>query len=270
MLTFFKLKPKKTSSYSTKLTLLFQFIKRDIYGQYASSLAGLLWTVINPLSQLLVYSFLFTIIFKVRLSEVEVGTSNFIMFFISGFLLWTAFSEAIAKSSSIIIQHSNLITKVAFPVELLPLSTVVSSFLLTTSGWIVFLIWLAWTGYYSIFWFFIPLALLLFFMFTLGLAWIISAISVFIRDTQHLISLILTLWFYFSPILYPMSLVPKSMRWAIKLNPIFYFLEFMRNILFKERFCPSTFFIILSIALVTLTFGYYCFNKLKNSFGDVI
>ena len=270
MLTFFNTKTKKTFHYTNNINLLIQFIRRDIYSQYAGSIAGLLWTIITPLSQLLVYTFLFSIVFKVRLSKVDAGTESFMLFFLSGLLPWTAFSDALSKSIGIIIQNSNLITKVAFPVELLPISTVCSSFILAGSGWLLFLIWLLWNGTPSIYWLLLPLPVLFFFIFTLGLAWMLSSICVYIRDIQQFLAVILNLWFYFTPILYPLSMVPLSIQWVIKLNPIYYFIELVRDILFRSTLNTSTLLISLAISVLLLISGYFCFKKLKHGFADVI
>jgi len=252
------------------LNLLVQFVRRDIYSQYAGSIAGLLWTIITPLSQLLVYSFLFTIVFKIRMSKIDAGTESFMLFFLSGLLPWTAFSDALAKSTSIIIQNSNLITKVAFPVELLPISTVCSSFILAGSGWVLFLMWLIWSGYPTLYWLLLPLPVIFFFMFTLGLAWMLSSICVYLRDTQQILSVILNLWFYFTPILYPISMVPASMQWAIKLNPVYYFIELVREILFQHTLSWTNLFISAAISVTLFFAGFFCFKHLRSGFADVI
>ena len=270
MLTFFNTKPKKTFRYINNINLLIQFIRRDIYSQYAGSIAGLLWTIITPLSQLLVYSFLFTVIFKIRLSRFETGTESFMVFFLSGLLAWTAFFDALIRSGSVIIQNANLVSKVAFPVELLPLSTVVSSFLLAGSGWILFLLWLTAKGLASFYWLLLPIPVLFFFLFTLGLAWILSAISVYLRDTQQILNVVLNIWFYFTPILYPLSMVPQSMRWAIKLNPIYYFIELIRDILFKHTISMLAFWISFFLSLILFLIGFICFRKLRNGFADIL
>ena len=270
MRTFFNVKTKKSPRYATHINLLLQFIRRDIYSQYAGSVAGLLWTIITPLSQLLVYSFLFTVIFKVRLSRLEIGTDSFIVFFLSGLLSWTAFFDALVRSASVIIQNSNLVTKVAFPVELLPISTVASSFLLAGSGWILFLIWLIAKGCASFYWILLPLPVLFLFLFTLGLAWILSAISVYLRDMQQILNVVLNIWFYFTPILYPLSMVPQSMQWAIKLNPIYYFIDLIREILFKHTISMSTLLISFFLSLALFLIGFICFRHFRSGFADVL
>ncbi len=270
MLTFFNIKTKNAFRYTNNINLLIQFIRRDIYSQYAGSIAGLLWTIITPLSQLLVYSFLFSIVFKIRMSKIDAGTDSFMLFFLSGLLPWTAFSDALSKSTGIIIQNSNLITKVAFPVGLLPISTVCSSFILAGSGWILFLIWLLWNGSSSIYWLLLPLPVIFFFMFTLGLAWILSSICVYLRDTQQILAVILNLWFYFTPILYPLPMVPSSMQWAIKLNPVYYFIELVRDVLFRHTLSWTNLFISAVISAILITLGFICFKHLRGGFADVV
>ena len=270
MQTFFNLKTHKASRYSTYVNLLLQFVKRDINSQYAGSIGGLLWTIITPLSQLLVYSFLFSMVFKIRMSRLDAGTDSFIVFFLSGLLPWTAFSDALSKSTGVVIQNANLITKVAFPVGLLPVSTVCSSFVLAGSGWALFLLWLIWNGDPSIYWLLLPLPVIFFFMFTLGLAWILSSICVYLRDIQQILSIVLNLWFYFTPILYPISMVPSSMQWAIKLNPVYYFIELIRGLLFRHTISTSILIVAGAISIILLFSGYFCFKYLRGSFADVI
>ena len=100
--------------------LLKEFVKRDIHGRFVGSAGGLLWTILTPLSQVIIFSFLFNTVFKIRLSRLEVGTESFIIFFLAGLFPWMAFSESLTRSTGILLEHANLITKVVFPTELLP------------------------------------------------------------------------------------------------------------------------------------------------------
>ena len=251
-------------------TLFSAFLIRELKGRVAGSIGGLLWLFITPLCNIIVYIFIFGYVLKIKLSAGAVGTENFGVFLLGGIFLWLAFSEGILQSLNVLINNANIITKVYFPVNILPISTVTSSFIINLLGLVIFLIYLFFKRDTSIFWIFLPIFVILLYFFTLGLSLILSALTVFIRDLQQFINIVLFVWFYATPIIYPYNMIPHSLLWLLKLNPMFPFIEGFKALLFKGN---------LNIQLLILSFlwsffsyiaGTYVFEKLKKSFADVL
>ena len=263
MFSFFKLIYDNYTLFST-------FLKRELKGKVAGSVGGFLWLFITPLCNILVYIFIFGYVLKIKLSTITVGTENFGIFLLGGIFLWLAFSESILQSLNVLINNANIITKVYFPVNILPISTVTTSFIVNLLGLIFFLVYLIFKGYFSIFWCFLPVYILLLYFYTIGLSLIISALTVFIRDLQQFINIILFVWFYATPIIYPYNMIPKKFIWLLKLNPVYPFIEGFKISLFKKTVDIQM--LILSVFWTLLFYfcGVFIFEKLKKSFADVL
>lgn len=250
--------------------LLKQFVNRDIRGRFVGSIAGLLWTVLMPLSQIITYFFLFSVIIKIRLPEAEIGTGSFLIFFLAGLFPWLAFSEALSRATGILQENTNLITKVIFPTELLPASAAASAFFLNGVGFLIFLVYLVSQGFFGWTWLLIPLLACLLFLFSIGAACFLSALCVFLRDTQQLLGIVLTIWFYFTPILYPISMVPESMQSLMKINPMLIYVNLFRQALLKHEFDMINIVICMLFSLLMFFLGTCFFDRLKYSFSDVL
>ncbi len=250
--------------------LLSTFILRDIKTRVIGSFGGILWLLINPLCNILVYIFVFGYILKIKLLYNFVGTENFSTFLLSGIFLWLAFSEGIMQSLNILIHNSNIITKVYFPVSILPVSVVVSSFLVNLIGLLFFLIYLIFNDYCTIYWIFLIIYLILLFIFTIGLSLMLSALTVFVRDLQQLINIVLFIWFYATPIIYPTYMLPKFFQKLIILNPLLPFIEGFKISLLKKSINFEFLLWSLIWSLIFFIFGAFIFEKLKKSFADVL
>jgi len=250
--------------------LLKQFVNRDIRGRFAGSIAGLLWTVLMPLSQIITYFFLFSIVIKIRLPEAEIGTGSFLLFFLAGLFPWLAFSEALSRATGIIQENANLVTKVIFPTELLPASATVSAFFFNGVGFLIFLVYLVSQGFFGWTWLLIPFFVCLLFLFSIGAAYFLSALCVFLRDTQQLLGIFLTIWFYFTPILYPISMVPESMQSLMKINPMLIYVDLFRLTLFKHELDMINIVICIFFSLLSFFLGTLFFDRLKYFFSDVL
>ncbi len=251
-------------------SLFLTFLKRDIKSRFAGSIGGFLWLFITPLSNILVYTFLFGFILKIKLSSKIIGTENFAIFLLAGIFLWLAFSESILQSLNVLINNSNIITKVYFPVNILPVTSVSSSFIINLLGFFLFLIYLLFKGYLSVYWLFLPIYILLLFIFTIGLSALLSALTVFIRDIHQFVNIILFVWFYATPIIYPYNVLPVKLQKLEILNPIFPFTEGFKTSLLKSAVNYK--FLILSFiyAIISYLLGTFVFEKLKKSFADVL
>jgi len=250
--------------------LIREFFFREIHGRFAGSFGGKIWLILNPLSQIIIYIFLFSIVLKIKLNLKFTGTQSFTIFLLSGMFFWLILSEAIFKSISIIYENSNLIKKVAFPVETLPVVAGMQSFFINGLGLLIFLIFLIFKGFFNFYWIYLPLLIFIFFIFVIGLCLILSAISPFIKDVQHIINILMFVWFYATPIVYPEYLLPEGLKFILYLNPVYPFIYIFRVMIFKMEL--NIWQAILGFIWSFLFFGigYYLFFNLKESFSDVL
>jgi lipopolysaccharide transport system permease protein len=250
--------------------LLGSFVKRDIKGRFAGSYAGNLWVLINPLATIVTYLFIFSIVLRVRVSSTETGTDNFTVYFLTGFFPWFMFAESLSRSTVILIENANLITKVYFPVALLPIGAVIASFVINGIGYLCFLFVLAIFGFYNFTWGYLIFLVFLQVLFTWGLANLLSALCVFIRDIKEILAIVLMVWFYATPIVYPASMLPEAFRIPMKYNPMWGFVELYRQAVLG---LPFDFGQLLYISLISgflFGFGSWFFMHAKDAFSDVL
>ncbi|MBW1671566.1 MAG: ABC transporter permease [Deltaproteobacteria bacterium] len=247
-----------------------KFFTREIRGRFAGSMGGSFWLLVTPLSHILIYSFVFGMILKIRLSHQEVGTDSFVLFLLAGLFPWMAFSEGLIRCTGILIENANIITKVVLPIELLPTVGLSGTFFINGVGMSFFVIYLVWAGFISWTWLWLPVLILLFFLFALGLAAFLSALCVFLRDTQQILPIIVFVWFYLTPIIYPISMIPSKFHSYLYFNPAFPFIELFRQILLRQTMDPVLFCLAAAWTILSLFLGTFFFERLKHSFADVL
>ena len=236
--------------------LLKEFVLRDVKGRFAGSVGGALWTLINPLATVVTYLFVFSLIMRVQVTVEDTGTSSFALFFLTGLFSWLWFSDGLAKSVGSLIDNANLITKVVFPVELLPTGTVLASFIVNGVGMSFLLAYLLSQGYGHISWLLLPLLVAAQVVFTWGMALFVAAACVF--------------WFFATPIIYPLSMVPESFRAAIRLNPMTVFASLYRDALLRHQVSLVPIIGVICLSLGSYLLGAWFFMRAKPSFGDVL
>lgn len=246
-------------------------VERDFIGRYKGSLLGLLWPLLNPIGHMLLYTFLFNVILKVKFGD-SIATSNFALCLMCGFLPWTAMSEAVASSTTKILEMPNLVKRIVFPLEILPLVTAISAFF---SGAIAIMLLCVVVGAIQLTLhptiLLVPVVVLSQFMFTLGLCWIMASLGVFIRDSKHIIALALSAWMYATPIVYPASMVPDHLKWILTINPVAgMIIDYRKLILAGELLNPLHYATYTTVSVITLAFGFFFFYKTKKSFADII
>lgn len=250
--------------------LLREFVVRDIKGRFAGSFAGILWTIINPLANIAAYFFVFSLVLRINVTVEDVGTDRFILFFLSGFFPWVIFADSITKSAGSVVAQAGLVTKVIFPVELIPVSSIISAFIINGTGFIIFLLYLAVTGFANISWFCIPILLFIELLFALGLSLFFAAFCVFIRDTTEILSIVMMLWFYATPVLYPNSMIPEQLAGILSFNPMGLFVKCMRDILLSNQIDAILMLKLFVISIIILIPCSYFFMRSKSAFGDVL
>lgn len=251
--------------------LLFQLVRRDFEQRFVGSAAGWLWGLIHPLVLLLSWTFVFQICLKVTLPRGEV-TQNYTMFLFCGFLPWQLFQETVQRSSSSLLDHSNLITKTLFPAEIVPVSIFLSSLVshLMTLSLVVAAIAL-WLNHFSIMMFMLPVYMLFTGLFAIGVGWIAASLQVYVRDTSQMLMVILTLWFWMTPIFITEELFPEQVRWLVAGNPLAYLVRAYRDRLLSYRL-PSVeeFAVLAAYSIGAFVLGGIFFRHLKRGFADVL
>lgn len=252
-----------------KLNLLFYFLKKDIKTRYVGSGLGILWTVLMPILQIILFWFVFSTIMKVR--PYANTTMPYIYFLLSSFFFWLAFSEGIVRSSHVIIENSEIIKKISFPNVILPVTVTTSCYLLNMVGFLLFIIVYTITTTLSPFFLWIIPVLFLQLMFSLGVGMLLAALLPYVRDIGQIVGHVMQATFFLSPIIYSIEAVPDKLKTILYMNPMTYFASsYHKIILFHEP--PPLFYmgVILCISMASFIGGFYTFRKLKDGFADVL
>jgi len=238
-------------------------IKKDITGKYKKSFLGILWSFISPLLQIAVYAFVFQVILK---SEIP----NYTVYLCCGLIPWQYFSAVIMRGAACVIDNGNIIKKVYFPREILPISVVTSegvNFLISTIIILGFAIFGGIGLSINILWYFV--VLIIQYIVSIGFAFIVSSFTVYFRDLLHLLSIIIQLLFYATPIVYATSAVPVELQWIVKINPMSYLIDAYRNIFYNKMPPEITELLIcLGMGLALCVIGYFTFRKLEKRFVE--
>lgn len=238
-------------------------VKKEIRGKYKNSVLGVLWSFLNPLLQIIVYAFVFQVILKNP-------KENYVVFLCAGLIPWNFFSTALSRGAFTFIENGNIIKKVYFPREIMPISVVTSEAINFIISTIIILGFAIGQGLgISIFILFYPIVLMIQYIFTLGVSFIVSAITVYFRDLQHLIGVALQLLFYATPIVFASDVIPESMRWIIQINPMAYIINGYRDIFYNQTMPDLiSLGIMFVVSIVLCVIGYAIFHKLQKGFAE--
>jgi len=251
--------------------LLFQMVRRDFEQRYVGSAAGWLWGLIHPLVLLASWIFVFDICLGVRLPRGEV-TDNYAVFLMCGFLPWLLFQETVQRASASLVEHANLITKTIFPAEMIPVAVFLSAFLghLMTLALVVAVTAIL-LGQLSPMLLLLPVHMLVLGLLAVGVAWFVSSLHVYLRDTAQLVVVALTLWFWLTPIFISEAFYPREVRFLLRWNPMAYLVRAYRERLLSAR-VPALEDLVLPAALALAAFlvGGLTFRHLKRGFADVL
>jgi lipopolysaccharide transport system permease protein len=251
--------------------LILSLTKRELAARYRGSILGILWALLTPLVMISIFTFIFSGIFKARF-----GTSSsqwdYALYLFCGLLPWNAFQESLQLSASTIVSHANLVKRVVFPLETLPISICLAALANQMFGTIVLVaavMILRREAHATIV--LLPVVLLPQLIGTCGIAWLVSSLGVFVRDIVQGIALALMAWMYLTPIIYPESLVPPGYRSAIEWNPFTPLVRSYRLILLEGRvpdWAGLGYFALF--AVLSFLFGYWWFARTRKNFADVI
>jgi lipopolysaccharide transport system permease protein len=251
--------------------LIQSLVVRELKARYRGSVLGFFWSFVNPLLLLLIYSFVFSVVLPgTHPADIE----PYALFMFCGILPWTWFSSSLLESSNVLIAGGNLIKKVLFPAEVLPIVTVLANmvhFFLGLPILAAFLIYYrAPLQVQELIWF--PVVVFVQLLLTVGLAFIVSALTVHFRDLKDLLANLLTFWFFATPIIYPMSAAPASGRKYLNLNPFTHLAISYQEILFYPGpFGHWKWLLALLVASAALFLaGYFVFDRLRDSFAEEV
>ncbi len=249
--------------------LIWTFVVRDLRGRYVGSLMGLFWSIIHPFVLLLSYTFVFSIVLKIKLQSGP--TDNFALFLFCGLLPWLYFQDTVMRSCTSVVDQRNLVQRTLFPSEILPITMALSNLATHLLGTAILLLVLVYLGILGKASMLFPLTLLPLVLFAVGIGWLAAALQVFLRDTVQILSVLLTLWFWFTPVFYQMELVPESLRMLMQVNPLTHVVEINRS-LFLENSVPDfeSWGILAGSAVMAMLVGGVVFRKTKREFVDVL
>ena len=238
-------------------------ITKDVGGKYKHSFLGVLWSFINPLLQIAVYALVFQVILK---SDIE----NYAVYLCCGLIPWQYFSSVVLRGAATMIDNGNIIKKVYFPREILPISVVTSegvNFLIATIIILGFVIFGGIGLSINLLWY--PIILAIQYLVSVGIAFIVSSLTVYFRDLLQLLGVLMQLLFYATPIVYSINSVPANLQWIVKLNPMSYLIEAYRAI-FYTKTMPNLqgLGIALLMGIVLFIVGYLIFKKLEKRFAE--
>lgn len=243
--------------------LLQQLVSRDFKVKYKRSVLGVVWSLLYPLLTMAVMAIVFSNVFKFSTPGV-----NYLAYLLSGLVMFNYFSEASNLAMSSVVANFSLLNKIYIPKYIFPLSKclfVGINFLLTLIPLYVVLIATG-TGV-NIYHVFLPYAFLCLFMFTLGMGFILSAISVFLRDMFYIYGIVIMMWTYLTPIMYDISMIAEKLQIILKLNPLYHYINFIREIMLYGRIPqPFTWIVCIASSVIVLLIGVLVFKKTQDKF----
>ncbi len=253
--------------------LLSQFARREVASRYKGSYLGLFWSLIQPVLMLCIYTFVFGVIFRSRWPGVaEQGIAGYAVTLFCGVAAFNLLNESLGRSPGIIKENANLVKKVIFPVEILPVSLICSAIY---HGSICFLILIAtnllvnMSLHYTII--MLPLVILPLILLLMGISWILAGLGVFLPDVQAIVSLLTTMWMFLSPVFYSTTMLPAKAQFLMQFNPMAFVVDNIRRVVMWGQW-PEWgalgIWMIFGIAVMSL--GYAAFMWGKDNYADVI
>jgi len=253
--------------------LIWQLTRRQVVGRYRGSVMGLAWSFFNPILMLLVYTFVFSAVFKARWGiGAEESKINFAIILFVGLIIHGIFAECVNTAPGLILSNVNYVKKVVFPLEILPWVAMGSALfhaLVSLGVWAVFFVVVFAQVHWTVVLF--PLMVLPLVLATMGVAWILTSLGVFVRDVTQFIGILTTVMLFLSPIFYPISALPKDYQALLHINPLTFIIEGARGVLIWGR-QPDWigWTIYLAVSIVVAWLGFWWFQKTRKGFADVL
>jgi lipopolysaccharide transport system permease protein len=252
--------------------LIWQFARREVLGRYKGSMLGLGWAVLTPMAMLAVYTLVFRHIFKARWPGVEDGNVSFALNLFAGLLVFNWAAEFMSKAPRLVVEQPNLVTKVVFPLQVLPWSSLTASFFHAAVSCGVWLAgcWLLGQGFHAS-WLAIPLVFFSLVPVLLGLGWTLAAMGVYFRDLGEIVGLFMGMFLFLTPVFFPLSVLPDFLQDWVQLNPLAIPIEALRAIGLLGQ-CPQfgSLAVLFAVGLVMACLGALLFHRTRKGFADVL
>ncbi len=251
--------------------LLFSLTKKELKVKYRGSFLGFFWSLLNPILIMLVYSFVFSIVLRQ-------GIKEFAVFLLCALLPFNFFSNSVNYGSGSIISNANLVKKIYFPKEIIPLSIVLSNLINFLLELLVLFVVLSIFRYkFYTYLYLLPVIIIIQVFFVSGISLLVSSLNVLFRDLQHLVSILMMVWFFGTPIIYPLSMVPERFQFIMQINPMAVFATFYRNIFYYVKYpegfyIPSLWIMLICLGITFGVFflGYFVFKKIEPRFAEEV
>ena len=244
--------------------MIFSLVKKDLRGRYKGSVLGFLWTFINPLMQLVVYTFVFTYIMKA-------GIDKYYLYLFVALVPWIFFSSAITGGSSSVVAQKDLVKKIYFPREVIPISYVTSCFvnMLLCFCIIIPVMVVARVPINPLALLCLPVIMIVEYFLALGMAMLASAITVYFRDLEHILGIVTMIWMYMTPIFYSIDMIPQKLRFIYHINPMSSIISCYRSVLYRGQ-VPNLASLLEAVVLgvLFLILGMLVFGKQKKGFAE--
>jgi homopolymeric O-antigen transport system permease protein len=253
--------------------LVLALVRREVAGRYRGSMMGMAWSFFNPVFMLLIYTGVFSIVFKARWGTgSEESKADFAIILFVGMIVHGVFAECVNRAPNLILENVNYVKKVIFPLEVLPWVALGSALFHAAVSTVVLLIAqlalrhsLPWTAVLF------PFIMLPLVLTTVGLAWFLTALGVYIRDIGQTAAMFTTVMMFVSPVFYPLSSVPEGLRALMRLNPLTYVIEDGRNVLIFGRLPdPAGWILALGAGVLIALLGFAWFQRTRTGFADVL
>lgn len=256
----------------TNRQLIARMGQREIIGRYKGSAMGLAWSFITPLFMLAIYTFVFSVVFQARWGTSEESKTQFAVVLFAGLIVHTLFSDVINRAPQLVLGNVNYVKKVVFPLEILPVVQLLSAtFHALVSVVVLIAAQLVFQGSLPITALLLPVVLLPFLLLTLGLAWCLASLGVFVRDVGQTISLITSVMLFMSPVFFPVQSLPPALQPWMHLNPLTFVIEQVREVVVWGRLPDWQGLAVYSLAsIATAWLGFAWFQKTRKGFADVL
>lgn len=252
--------------------LIRNLIHREVVGRYKGSMLGIFWSLVTPIFMLAVYTFVFSVVFKARWGGGSDSKTEFALVLFAGLMIFNLFSECVGRAPGLILANVNYVKKVVFPLEVLPwvsMGAALFHFVVSLGVWLVAYLMMFGLPHWHVL--LLPLVVVPFVLFVMGLSWALASLGVYLRDVGQIIGLVITVLMFLTPIFYPASSLPTVYQPLIFLNPLTPPIEMMRDLLYWGQL-PNMIMLALYTAgsLTFAVLGFAWFQKTRKGFADVL
>ena len=247
-------------------------VQREVVGRYRGSFMGILWSFFNPVFMLIIYTFVFSVVFKARWSVGSDSKTEFALILFAGLIVFNLFAECFNRAPGLILSNVNYVKKVVFPLEILPwvaLGSAMFHTLISLGVWLIAYLILFGVPHITVL--LLPLVVLPLLLFIMGLTWWLASLGVYLRDVSQFIGLFTTVLMFLSPLFFPSTALPEEYRYLLLLNPLTPAIEQARDVLFWGKVPDLTMLsVYLLISSLIAWLGFAWFQKTRKGFADVL